>query len=829
MGSLIVKAVYSIPDVMCSACTGSIETCLKEQLPSATIHTDVTTKTLSVITEPSNFSLIPVWLQKIGFEATLINQAEIEASILKEQAAVKADLLFAEQKQFLEQKEAVKRQLAAQEQAEMSHLTRCLLLLPCGLALIILSVLGVGLPFIALAAIGAFSTALIFYSGWPVFSRALSKLFRGGQLSMETMITLSVGVVLGVSIAAIFFPALPFEFSAAFLILGSRHLGQYLESRMQRRILASTQFSKRLPSKVAKIKIIDKSLGLSKPEVVATSSIHTDDIIEVYGPAVIPCDGSVISASGDIYTTFDNGDVLPVRKGRGEKVLAGMRLESGVLRLRVSNPQHLAKVVRMDRALQQLQHKKTKTEQFTGLVVRYFIPVVLILAILIATGVGIWLGPIVALHAGIALLMGACPCTVGFIVPFTMRLAAARLMDDKIMAYNAAAIERAPLIKTFLFDLHGTLTTGNPTVETAKFHQDSNRCKAILLAIEQAVLKDRKSVIAEAIVHFCQDVAMTGEVKSASLLPTSHHAGISAEIDGKTYHFGNAEFMQSLGISVEKKDGAHQLFLASEHDAGNKCIMAKLAISDPLRPNIKSLIDSLKAQGKRVAICTGADSALALCYARQLGINSTAVYAGLDGVSGKKQIITHHQKLGSVAMVGDGANDAVAFASADLSIALTSGDEVSRAQADVEIEPDSLGSLVGLLPITQQTMAIVKQSLITSLVYNVVIAVAAVFIALSLGPMGPAVMAGLMVVQAAIVLANAYRIRHYQPQDSSIVVRARSSDATLSSKWPSDAPSPVPCFERTVSTQLNTKLDDRKETREVSDADPGLAVGINLS
>lgn len=738
------KVDLAVPDIQCASCTNTITQTIKSQWPWLEVIPDLMAKKVSVLVSDKrsiDITSIINELETIGFSASVLNQAEIDH--------------YNKQKSI--------------QNARKKHLFKALLLLPLGLGMVLLQALGVSFSIPVMVVFGGVSTTLCLFAGFEMYQTSWRKFYKNRHLSMETLFTLSTILALAVSVGAFFVPFFAFEFQAALMILGVRHLGQYLESGLKARFLNTTGFSARLPQQVNKYEAISDDLPLGRTVSCAQKDIQIGDLIEVYEGELIPFDGKVI-AQASIISTFHDGDKLPFTAQKGEKVYAGMRVDGGVLRLKVTALQKDCYAAKLDKQLERLQRQKAMVERYADKAIRYFIPVLLIITALTTIAVLPFFGAVTAFNTALSMLVGACPCTLGFIIPFAMRMGASRLAEAGIRAHSSRAIEKSSAINTVIFDLNGTLTAGKPKISQYEiFKGTKEQLFALLYAMEKSLSAQELNSIGKTVLNYTRPYE--DKTLFVQLLPNAYGSGLSAKFDGEDYHFGNRDYIKALGLaSLKLKGDKHHLFLFK----GAECLM-RLVINDPLKSDALATVNALKQQGKEIFICTGADTKTALGYGEHLRLRQDHIYANVCGVEAKKQVIENLEaQRGLSAMVGDAGNDALAISAAYIGIAIRGGDEISEANADLSIRENTLKPLVPLFAISQFTMRIIKQSLITSLTYNGLSLLATTMVAVSLGPLSPAIFASLMAVQSMLILANAYRIRRKDLGDSHMSIAPAS-------------------------------------------------------
>lgn len=628
-----------------------------------------------------------------------------------------------------------------------------------GATLLILSMLGVVMPIIPLFLVSVFSVGLVLYLGIDSYFEAFEKLFKAKALTMDTLFTVASLVALGISMVALFIPGLPNLFGAALLIFGFRHIGKAIEESAKKAVVSRISFRDRARGEVGVIEI-DQSIRQCK-----LSDIKPGDVINVLSGEAVPLDGVCLN-DVSVLKTIMTGSPLPEKVTSGEALLAGMRVTgTGSLKLRVTATEANSYLARMDKKISEAEQSKAPIETQANKLLHYFIPLVFILAIISGICVGCFCTIPLAIQCVVAVLVSACPCTLGLIVPLAIKIGLAKAARCGAQFTGGESLQKAANIDTVVFDLNGTLTTGTPSVQAILYEENETAdILPYLIALEKASLdKTSSSPLHPFAKAICQKFpASVSSLKSlvVSQLKTDH-CGRRATIKGHIYTVGNRTMMKNHGIGLPSKaavqSGRHQVFFAR-----GDTVIACITLEDPLRSNAKAVVAELQQRGKMLHICTGADEETARYYARELGISADNVKANCGNSEDSK--LAYIRKLQAegkkVAMVGDAGNDALAVAGSDLGIAIKSAtsDSVTQDKAGVVIEKGALESIPFVFSIAEDAIKNIQQNLVISLTYNMVILILASGLLLSLHcAMNPGIGVALMILQMCFVLANAYR------------------------------------------------------------------------
>ncbi len=375
--------------------------------------------------------------------------------------------------------------------------------------------------------------------------------------------------------------------------------------------------------------------------------------------------------------------------------------------------------------------------------------------------------PALAIQCAISVLVSACPCTLGLIIPLAVKTGIHKGAEHGVQFKNSRVLQLAEQIDVVIFDLNGTLTTGVPVVKEYAVLNDADLSSEQFLSICNVLEEQSKHPFGKAIQSFTQGI--NKQKFNIANLDHSNHSGVSAEINGIQYTIGSKTLMQEIGISTFSLENQMNLVAGDSlvFLARNKQLLGYLVITDPLRKDAKQTVDALIKMGKEVHLCTGADEKTAYRYAQALGIkkvhaNCVATTINTEDRS-KPVYIKSLQNQGlKVAMIGDAANDANALAASDFGIAVLSqdSDEITQQHASAIIQSGTILPIANAFAISKQTVNNINQNLLISLGYNLTTVLIAGGLLVALGfVLNPAVGVALMVTQACFVLLNVYRFK----------------------------------------------------------------------
>lgn len=619
-----------------------------------------------------------------------------------------------------------------------------------GVGMLVLSVVGIAIPFAAYCVITGVSTVISLYLGYGTLKSAWNAL-KEGKWNMATLYSLSTLVIIITSILGLFIPGLPLMLESAPLILGFWHLGEAIEHLLLDKIQTKMDVRDIAPKKVT---LNDTLISVKK--------LLPNDVITLKKGDVVPVDGIVL---GDItlYTTRINGSPFPKRFKKGEMVQSGMVLAENEteLQLQVSHTWQNSYLSQIAKNIKKATDEKAPIEEITTKILTYFVPTLLAIALLSGVIVSIFCPPAIAIQCMIAVLVSACPCTLSLITPLAVQMGMKKTAEQGIQYKNGKALQAAARIDHVVFDLNGTLTQGDIQVKALAIEDET------LLPAVARLECESQHPSAKAINTYLKKYAV--ENLEITDLDQSHHSGIQGTVNGMRIMVGNKDLLVSHKIQLPERFADPQK--GSVYIVKDGAVVGQILLDDPLRADAKATVKQLQSMGKTVHICTGADKETALRYAQQLGIKEEHIGSNLSGASApntisKGQYVNELQKNHSVAMVGDAANDLTALAESDFKIAVRSsiGDTLTEDYADITLQQGLLAPIATAFDVASKTKSNILQNLFISLTYNTTITLIAAGVLIPLGfALHPAIGVALMIVESAIVLANLYRFKEQEP------------------------------------------------------------------
>jgi Cu+-exporting ATPase len=606
----------------------------------------------------------------------------------------------------------------------------------------------------------ALSAFVLGYGGAPLLAKAWASL-RAKSPNMFTLIGLGVLVAFGFSAAMLLFPhalghdAHGLYFEAAAVIVTLTLLGQFLELAARARTQdALLGLSRLLPKRAT---LVDAG-GVERD--VDLGTIVAGDRLRVRPGQSVPVDGVVTEGNSAIDASAVTGEPIPVAVGPGDDVTGGTMNQNGAFIMRASHPAADALVSRIVRKVAEAQRSKAPVQRLADVASAKFVPAVVLIA-LVAFSVWLAIGPepklVRAVVALVSVLIVACPCALGLATPMSMIVGMGRGARAGVLIRSAAALERLASVDTVVFDKTGTLTEGRPrVVEILAPGEDSDAWLALAASVEAA----SEHPLAHAVVTRAKEQGLS--VEKATEFSGAPGRGARAHVGDREVVVGSAEYVRAAGFDLEPIEAALQASQRTAIIVGSRGAVAALFVEDPTKPGARASVDALKALGLSVMMLTGDRAPAAQRVAKELGIEEIRANVLPDE---KGAVIDELKRSGRVvAMLGDGINDALALARADVGVAMGGGTDVAESAAAVTLFGGELGAMVRAVRLSRATLTNVKQNLLFAFGYNALaIPIAAGALYPFLGVlMSPMIASALMSLSSVSVIGNALRLRRVE-------------------------------------------------------------------
>jgi Cu+-exporting ATPase len=616
-----------------------------------------------------------------------------------------------------------------------------------------------------------FATPVVLWGGWPFFTRGWASLVNR-SLNMFTLIAIGTGTAYVYSVIATLVPdifpasfrthsgAVAVYFEAAAVITTLVLLGQVLELRARSQTSSAIRALLGLAPKTARRLRDDGS-----EEDVPLDQVQPGDRLRVRPGEKVPVDGVVLEGTSAVDESMITGEPIPVAKVSGDHVTGGTVNGTGGLVMRaerVGAETLLAQIVHM---VSEAQRSRAPIQRLADVVSAYFVPAVVVVAILSAVMWGL-VGPeprlVYALVNAVAVLIIACPCALGLATPMSIMVGTGRGALAGVLVRHAEALEVLEKVDTLVVDKTGTLTEGKPRLMavTALSSVSDND----LLRLAASLERGSEHPLAAAIVAGAQ-------ARGLSLTDTRDFMsrtgkGVMGQVGGHQVALGNRALFAELGIELGelvqraealRQDGQTVMFIALDGQPAGL-----LGVADPIKPSTPEALQLLREDGVEVVMLTGDSRTTAAAVARTLGIERVEAEVLPEQ---KGEVIKHLQAEGHVvAMAGDGVNDAPALAQAQVGIAMGTGTDVAMESAGMTLVKGDLRGIARARRLSRGTMRNIRQNLFFAFIYNALgVPVAAGVLYPVFGLLlSPMLASAAMTLSSVSVIGNALRLRHLE-------------------------------------------------------------------
>jgi Cu+-exporting ATPase len=590
------------------------------------------------------------------------------------------------------------------------------------------------------------ATPVVFWSGLQ-FHRAALLNARHGAATMDTLVSLgtlaawswSTVVLLADSGADTYF-------EAAAVITALILLGRYFEARAKRRSGAAIRALLELGAKEARV------LRTGEEILVPVEQLRVDDLFVVRPGEKVATDGVVVEGASAIDQSMLTGESVPVEVAPGAEVAGATINTSGRLVVRATKVGADTALAQIARLVEQAQAGKASVQRLADRISAVFVPVVILVALATLAG---WLlagaSASTAFTAAVAVLIIACPCAMGLATPTALMVGTGRGAQLGILIKGPEVLEQTRRISTIVLDKTGTVTEGRMRLVDAL---PIEACRGELMRLAGAAESASEHPLAQAIAAAAEEKPPVAEFRNHAGL------GIEALVDGHAVLVGRASFLADWAIELsdearvwqEQAEAAGQTVVAVAWDGR---LHGLLALADTLKPSSPQAVGELRQLGLVPVLLTGDNARAARAIAAQVGIDEVRAEVLPDG---KAAEVERLQQAGeTVAMVGDGVNDAPALATADLGLAIGTGTDVAIEASDLTLVSGDLRAAADAIRLARRTLRTIQGNLFWAFAYNV----AAIPLAVA-GLLNPMIAAAAMAASSIFVVTNSLRLRRFR-------------------------------------------------------------------
>jgi Cd2+/Zn2+-exporting ATPase len=538
--------------------------------------------------------------------------------------------------------------------------------------------------------------AAILLGGFPLFKTGIKNLLRL-EFDMKTLMTIAI---IGAAIIG--------EWREGAVVVILFAISEVLESYSMDKARASIRSLMEMAPTEAVVVRNGKELTLQAED------IEIGDILLIKPGQMIAMDGVIVEGASAINQAAITGESVPVEKAIDDEVFAGTLNEEGFLKVKVTKLSADTKIAKIVHLVEEAQGEKAPSQRFVDRFAKYYTPVIIVIAVLVALAPPLILGASWKewIYQGLAVLVVGCPCALVISTPVSIVSAIGNAARNGVLIKGGSFLEEAGALKAIAFDKTGTLTKGIPVV--TDFIHFGKKEPGELLAMIAAIESRSQHPLASAIIKKADGLLLDYSVEHFTSITGK---GLTGSIDGTKYFIGNLKLFESIPKEIKEQIANLQKQGKTVMIAGSdKEILALIAVADEVRESSRSVVERLHQLGiKQTFLLTGDNQETAAAIGRQVGVSRLeAELLPEDKLKSVKKIM---KQFGSVAMVGDGINDAPALASATVGIAMGgAGTDTALETADIALMNDDLTKLPFTIKLSRKTLQIIKQNITFSIV-----------------------------------------------------------------------------------------------------------------
>jgi Cu+-exporting ATPase len=707
---------FEIKGMTCASCVNRIEKVLKKDVGVISASVNLATEKANVLFDDSklNASKIMDLISKAGYQAL---QNESKEDVLKKDKAL--------------------------------VLVSVLLTIPLALPMV-LELFGFHLMLFPLLQL-LLATPIQFIIGARFYKSAWGAI-KSKTGNMELLVAIGTSAAYGLSLYHLLNGHDHLYFEASAVIITLVLLGKFLESKAKQQTTGAIKALQALRPSTANVFRNNQEIEIPVEELVLS------DLVLVRPGERIPVDGTIRKGVTQVDESLITGESLPLEKIENDKVVGGSINGDGFIHVEVTalgSETMLARIIRM---VEDAQAVKAPIQRLVDKVSAYFVPTVLLLAIItvVVTAIitGQWETGIIR---GVAVLVIACPCALGLATPTSILVGTGVAAKAGVLIKDAEALEIAHSITTIAFDKTGTLTEGKPSLSLLHAFEKSEK---EILTLLSTIQHGSEHPLAKAVLKAAYQKNIS--VENAASIKALPGRGLEAEISNQKYLLGSKRLLTELKITDEKVYKlSHERELLGETvsfliEVPNNKVIGLVSFKDTLKESAKSTLQQLKLLGIKTIMLTGDNHESANLVAKELGIDD--VRAEILPQDKSEIIMELKQKGEIVGMVGDGINDAPALAAAHVGIAMATGTDVAMHSAGITLMRGNPLLIPDAISISRRTYSKIKQNLFWAFIYNIIgIPLAA------LGYLNPVVAGAAMALSSVSVVTNSLLLKRWKP------------------------------------------------------------------
>ena len=595
------------------------------------------------------------------------------------------------------------------------------------------------------------ATPVQFFIGYRFYKGAFSSL-RGGGANMDVLIAMGTSAAYFYSIYHVIIGSNELYFESSAVIITLILLGKYFEKRAKTR---TTDAINKLLELQAKTAVVERD-GIEME--IPVEEVIVDDVVLVKPGEKIPVDGVIVYGSTNIDEAMITGESIPVEKTVDDEVIGATINKNGFIKFKakkIGKDTMLAQIVKL---VEDAQGHKAPVQRLADKISGIFVPAVIVIAILTFILTYFIKGNLDAaiIHA-VAVLVIACPCSLGLATPTAIMVGTGKGAELGILIKSGEYLERAYEMNSIVFDKTGTITKGKPSVVDIinyGFVKENE-----LVQISASLEKISEHPLGEAVVNYAIDKDYG--IEEVTDFNSITGKGIEGYIDNKKYYIGSKKLLEENNIEYNEEDinklqekGQTPLLISDE-----KNLLGIISVADEVKPTSKKAIEELKSMGIDVYMITGDSKRTATAIGKDIGIDHILAEVLPNQKAEKIKEIKNSGHV--VGMVGDGINDAPALVESDIGFAIGTGTDVAIEASDITIINGDLNSVVTSIKLSQRTMRTIKQNLFWAFFYNIIgIPVAA------LGFLDPMIAGAAMAFSSVSVVTNSLRLKNFGKKEN---------------------------------------------------------------